>query len=304
MKFNFCLGNLFRTKDDWGANFAVTLTVGDLIQMLRLALEQAGHTVMVSRTYIARDAINIFMAGFHTEHRDVARVLKERGYRFGIVASEWLKDGLYNPFEQTIENSQRLYNEFCEGASFAEFIWYLVEESADCCLASNKNSHLLKIGYIPGYANLLPPQARQYEWDFSFAGYTSDHRKAVLDAIMSRGFSVAASVLDVDYLRASVLECSLITLSISKTPQHPFISLTRIPHAIMNRIPVIAEYGGRSHYLSPYCTTAASQTFVDDCAAFAARTDLVRYAQDAHDRYARDFPMTDIVKNIVTDTFD
>src|SRR5438128_580983 len=112
MKFNFCLGNLMSSKDDWGLNHAATVTAGDIVLPLKLALEQAGHSVMANRTYLAKDAINIFIGGFHRDKRGLARELKSRGYRFGLIALEWLKDGYFNPFEESLETSRFLYEEF------------------------------------------------------------------------------------------------------------------------------------------------------------------------------------------------
>ncbi len=303
MKFNVCLGNTVRSHDDWGINHGIALTAEDLIQVLRLGLESCGHSVMVSRTYLVRDGINLFIGGFHNENRPMAKKLKEAGYRFGVVMPEWLKDGRYNPFEQTEANARDLYDQFCEGASHAEFIWYMVEESAETCRESNRNAHFLTIGHVPGYANLTSPEARQYEWDFAFAGYSSDHRQSILSALQSKGFTVAACVLEPDYIRRTLLERSRVSLSIQKSAQHSFVSLTRVPHAIMNRVPIIVEYGGPPHYLSPYCTLAEPRDFIDACVAMVRDEDLSVRATDALNRYAAELPMQRILHDLVETTF-
>ena len=303
MKFNFCLGNTTRHDDDWGANHAIALVSEDLFTMLRLGLEACAHSVLVSRTYLIKDGVNLFVNAFNPGNRDMPKKLRAAGYRFGIIQTEWLLNGLFNPFEHKDANARALYQEICEDSGFADFVWYMVEESAEACRASNPNSHFLKIGHVDGFANLTPPERREYEWDFGFAGYSSDHRQAVLSALQAKGARVAASMLEPDYLRRTVLERSRVSLSIQKSEHHPFLSLTRIPHAVMNRLPIVAEYNGPPHYLSPYCATAPARDFVTTCFAYLKSDDLAELAQDAHDRYAAELRMDRILAELIKLTF-
>jgi hypothetical protein len=124
-----------------------------------------------------------------------------------------------------------------------------------------------------------------------------------VESLKARGFSVSICHSEPDYVRLSMLEAARITLSVQKTDSHHIFSPGRVPHAIMNRIPIIVEYDGPPCYLAEYCVVAKPQNFFDTCVAMVAQPDLGRLAQEFYDRFAAEFPMQPIMQRVVDETF-
>jgi hypothetical protein len=302
MKFNFSFGNYFdpgsRAEDNY---FRVSLGAG-AIRFFRLALEAHGHKVDASMRYVDPNAINIFFEHFRSA--EVATELKRRGVRYGLICTEPLDtDDQYNPFEFAPTVARANYESFATAAANAEFVWYLLENAKTACLRLNPNSHFFPYGHVAGYAELRDPARREYVCDFHISGQETERRNGVANELRKRGFVVASSGFEPEFIHNSMLERARATLSIQKSDGHNIFSITRVHHAIMNRAPVLVEYDGPVSYLSPYCTAAAPARFIDACAEFVKRTDLAVHAQTMYDRFAHEMAMAPILSGILRDTF-
>lgn len=297
MKFSLSFWNLLypgATPDSW---FAYVSIMSDMARLLRLALEQAGHRVVVNNEHLDESGINLFIEKISSAATAIE--LHRRGYRYGLICTEPLDVwGEYNRFEFDQEVSRSAWNAFAASAENADFIWYLIESAGPVCKRLNPNSHFLRLGCVSGYEETIAPVDREFEIDFFISGRPSDRRRIIAEELHRRGFRVTITSFEPDVVRRSMLERSRATLSIQKSDRHSIFSYGRVAHAVMNRVPAIVEYGEPT-YLSPYCVTASADRYIEACIGFARDADFVAYVQEAYDRFARELPMTEIMAQVL-----
>jgi hypothetical protein len=303
MNFNISLGNFAGPTQSVMSILLRSILAGDMIRYVRCALEELGHTVTVNRSYVDPDAVNLFIERFYGGEEDVA-ALSRAGIRWGLICPEQLTvEGLYNPFESQRDKARQIYDEFAGAARRADFIWYLLEEAGPVCRKLNPNSRFLPFGFVERFAELGDPASRRLLFDFNLSGVPGGRRLRFVDSLKARGFRMSTCHSEPDFVRLSMLEASRITLSVQKSENHHIFSPGRVPHAIMNRVPIIVEYDGPPCYLAKYCVVAKPDALLDTCLAMAARPDLARLAQDFYDRFASEFPMRPIMQRVVDETF-
>jgi hypothetical protein len=303
MKFNFTFGNFFDPSAS-AADYYFRIALGsNTMKFYRLALEEHGHKVYMSMRYVDPNAINIFFERFGSA--EDAFELKRRGYRYGLICTEPLDTGdQYNPFEFPPDMARANYESFAVAAENAEFVWYLLESAKQPCLKLNPNSHFFPFGYVPGYADLGDPRQRDYVCDFHVSGQETERRTRLADDLRKRGFVVASSGFEPEFVHNSMLERARATLSIQKSEGHNIFSVTRVYHAIMNRVPVAVEYDGPPSYLSAYSFTASPSRFIDACVEFVKRPDLAAYAQTMYDRFRQEMVLAPILSGVLRNTFE
>jgi hypothetical protein len=302
MKFNICFGNSFDPAFSAHTHF-VRISLGSgVTKFLRRALEELGHTVYVSMSYVDPDAINLFFERFHAPEQAVE--LRKRGYRFGIICSEPLdEDGLYNSFEYGAEIGKRLYDSFAISAQNAEFVWHWLESAGPGCSKLNPNSHFLPFGHVTGFEEAGDPATRTYQADFALSGQRTERRVAKAEELRARGLTVAFTEFEPDFVQISMLQRARATLHVQKSDTHQVFSLSRVHQAVMNRVPIIMEYEGPPSYLAEYCVVASPHKFIDACAEFAKRTDIAAYAQSTYDRFAQEMLMRPLMTAVIQKTF-
>lgn len=303
MNFNICLGNFAGPTQTATSVILRSIMTGDMIRYVRCALEELGHSVTINRSYVDPGAINLFLERFYGDGDD-AGDLRRNGIRWGLICPEQLVvEGLYNPFEFPLDKAKSVYAQFAAAAGQADFLWYLMEEAGPICRQLNPNSHFLPFGFVERFAELGDPRQRRHLFDFNMCGLPGGRRLQFIDTLKARGFRVSTCHAEPDYVRLNMLEASRLTLSIQKSTEHQIFSPGRVPHAIMNRVPIVVEYDGPPCYLSNYCTVAKPEKFLEACVETASHPDLPGMAQGFYDRFAAEFPMRPAMQRVVEATF-
>lgn len=303
MKFNICLGNFAGPTQSATSIILRSILTGDMIRYLRCALEELGHAVTVNRSYVDPDAVNLFMERFYG-NEDEAAALHRNGIRWGLICPEQLTiEGAYNPFEFNADKARTIYEQFAHAAEQADFVWYLLEEAGPVCRKLNPNSHFLPFGFVERFGELGDPRRRRHLFDFNVSGMPGGRRLKMVEGLRARGYRVSTCHSEPDYVRLSMLEASRITLSIQKSESHHIFSPGRVPHAIMNRVPIIVEYDGPPCYLSKYCIVATPENFTETCVKTAGRHDLEELARDFYYRFAAEVPMRPVMRRVLDETF-
>lgn len=100
-----------------------------MVRYVRCALEDAGHSVTINRSYVDPGSVNLFIKRFYGDDDDAANLTRS-GIRWGLICPEQLMvEGLYNPFEFHLDKARQVWDQFAGAARQADFIWYLMEEA-------------------------------------------------------------------------------------------------------------------------------------------------------------------------------
>ena len=299
MNFNICFGNFAGPTQSVQAQILRSMLAGDMVMYVCRSLEELGHRVTINRSYVDKDAINLFLERFYGDP-DQPAALRRNGYKWGLITPEQLlTDGLYNPFEFGEAKARQVFQEFAGAARAADFVWYLMEEAGPVCRSVNPNSHFLPFGFVEKFGQLGDPASRRYVTDFNITGLPTERRLSILESLKALGFRVSSCHAEPDYIRLSMMESARMTLSVQKSLKHQIFSPGRVPHAIMNRVPILVEYDGPPSYLAKYCAVAPPDDFVAACTEFAKRQDLPQLAQRFYDRFAAEMPMRPIMERVL-----
>lgn len=306
MHFNMSFGNTLLQR----ATHAETINLhflrvslgNDMVRFIRMALEQLGHRIDVNLSHVDAGAINLFWEYFYKPEQ--ATELRRRGYRYGLICTEHLtEDGLYSAPDVATEYARKKFHDFSISAQNAEFVWCLIEESVPVCRTINPNSHFLKFGYLDGFATLREPSERPRQIDFHISGEPTERRMEMARKLMQLGFTTHATAFEPTFIRDSTLERTRATLSVQKSENHHIFSVSRVHHAIMNRVPVIVEYDGAPHYLASYCIVAPKEKFLEICTTFGARADDREHAQAMYDKMKAGLPALSSFATTIKETF-
>lgn len=302
MKFNLCSANFFDPATGPKEHYYRVSLGTYVLRFFRLAFENLGHQFSATMRYVDPKSINIFVERFLFPEDAIK--LKRLGYRYGLICTEPLDvPGLYNTFEFSEDVARANYEAFAISAQNAEFVWYLLDSARNACLSLNPNSHHLRYGHVPGYAELGDPAKRDPICDFYVSGAPTERRESRVNELRARGFVVAGGDFEPEVIHTNMLGRARATLSIQKTAAHSIFSVSRIHHAISNRVPILVEYDGPETYMSPYCLSAPPRSFIDAAAALVSRRDLPAHAQTMHDKMAKEIPMADILSTLLRNTF-
>ncbi|MAV88691.1 MAG: hypothetical protein CMM67_10660 [Rhodospirillaceae bacterium] len=277
--------------------------LSDTIDFVRIALEECGIKVKVGVNQLKPDILNLFFDHFDT-NPSLPLKMKILKIKYGLVCTEVLSvDGIWNSGAEGRTKSSVV--NFQIAAENAEFVWCLFEESVEACRKFNPNTIFLPIGFLerlkPNY-NLRNKE--DLDIDFLMCGVPTAHRKGVTDALKSRGHNVSYFNQPIPvYLRNSLMQRSQINLSIQKTCRHRIISMTRICHSVINRIPVLLEYSGPANIYSDLCLVAGSDEFVDKAEFFLNEIDLFDLANEKYKYLEKHLPMKSIMKEVINRTW-
>ena len=95
---------------------------------------------------------------------------------------------------------------------------------------------------------------------------------------------------------------SRVNLSLQKSTRHKIISVTRICHSVINRVPVLLEYEGPATGYTEYCLTASPDELVEKCSQILGNTDLDVWAEERYQRMKEEMPMKSIMENLLNET--
>jgi hypothetical protein len=98
------------------------------------------------------------------------------------------------------------------------------------------------------------------------------------------------------------LERSKINLSLQKTESHNLISVTRVCHSVINRVPVLLEYSGPPNFYSDLCITAEKGAVLEKANKSITLTDLRQFADEKYRKLKSELPMNEIMFNVLAKT--
>jgi hypothetical protein len=293
MDFNILLGNL--KPHLWEM-------VSDSVRFVRLALEAQGASVRVGTNQLDNRAINLFFDRFY-EDQNLPHQMKLAGIRYGLVCTEVLStDGTWNYGAEGGDGAA--FAAFELAARNAAFVWCLLEESVPACAAMNANTAYLPFGYLPGMETLTRAPGHSRDIDVLLCGLPSPRRDAIMREFADDGLAVCYPAMPVPaHLRDALMERSRINLSIQKTAAHEIISVSRICHSVINRVPVLLETSYGSAPLAKLCLTGMPGE-----AAAAKRhlqeTDLEAWAEARYQELADTMPMGATMKRVLAETLE
>lgn len=292
MDFNILLGNL--KPHLWEM-------VSDSVRFVRLALEAEGAAVRVGTNQLDNRAINLFFDRFY-EDQNLPHQMKLSGIRYGLVCTEVLStDGAWNYGAEGGDGAA--FAAFELAARGAAFVWCLLEESVPACTAMNANTAYLPFGFLPAMATLRRAPAKSRDIDVLLCGLPSPRRDTIMQQFAADGLAICYPAMPVPaHVRDALMERSRINLSIQKTDAHEIISVSRICHSVINRVPVLLETSRADARFAKLCLTAVPGEA--DAKRHLRDTDLEAWAEARYQELADTMPMAATMKRVLDETLE
>ena len=93
-----------------------------------------------------------------------------------------------------------------------------------------------------------------------------------------------------------------LNLSLQKTNKHQIVSVTRICHSVVNRVPLLLEISTSENEFARFCLTTTGEDILHDVRAFIDDTDLDMWAEDRYQQLADELPMRTFMADLLTQT--
>lgn|GEM_PF-797622 len=276
--------------------------VADTVQFVAGALEECGVGVKIGTSQLDPDALNLFIDRFYIEPNFPTQ-MKIGGVKYGLICTEVIAlDGTWNYGAEGGDPATLAAFELA--AKNAEFVWCLLEESVEACRAMNPNTAYLPFGYLESMETLKPLAPAEKDIDFLMCGIPSERRQNLVAAISEAGHEVYYPAMPVPaYLRDSLLERSRVNLSLQKTSRHSIISVTRICHSVINRVPVLLEHDGEPNPYADLCFVTGPDEILVKAGECLTNTDLVEFAEQKYQKLKSDLPMKKIMADTLSQTW-
>jgi len=273
----------------------------DTVSFVKGALEANGVMVKVGLDEIDREAINLFFHHFNTQPNFPVQ-LKAAGIKYGIVCTESISpQGVWN-FGAEGEEAHT-HTAFEIAASNAEFVWCQLPESVEVCRKINPNSAQLKYGYLGSMKNIRRLPTKEQDIDLLMAGMPSPRRKQIMEALSEEGYNTnyPGQPLPV-YIRDSLLARSRLSLSLQKTDKHQIVSVTRICHSVVNRVPLLLETSNLEDAYARFCLNTVAKDLVLDVGKCLTETDLETWSEHRYQELADELPMDRFMADLLNET--
>jgi len=273
----------------------------DSVGFIAGALEECGVSVRIGTNQIDSDTLNLFFDRFYTEP-SFPNQMKIGNIKYGIVCTEVISpEGIWNyGAERDVPGT---FAAFELAVKNAEFVWCLLEESLEVCRSINPNTAIIPFGYLKKMESLRTVSEKEKDIDFLMCGLPSERRKKLTEEISALGHEVYYPEMPVPaYLRDALMERSKINLSLQKTRSHNTISVTRICHSIINKVPVLLEYSGPSNAYSDFCIIAEVGGVIEKAHECITQTDLVQIADENYHKLKSELPMNEMMAEVLDTT--
>ena len=292
MSFNILYGNL--APHLWE-------TISDSIRFVRAALEANDLTVRVGTNQLDPDSINLFFDRFYDDP-SLPLKLKAGGVRYGLVCTEVIGlDGTMNYGAEG--DAPGTMAAFELAARQADFVWCMLEQSVAAVRKMNPRTEFLPFGYLPQMETLSDTPWRERDIDLLLCGLPSPRRDAVMAALASQGHRTCYPGMPVPLpVRDALMERSRLSLSVQKTDRHDIVSVTRISHSVINRVPLLLETADTQNRFAKYCLVAEPGTVAAVAARHLGETDLEAWTRARYDEFKAEMPMASIMRRVLDAT--
>ena len=276
--------------------------MADSVRFVSCALESQGLEVRTGTSQLDPNALNLFFDRFYTEP-SFPNQLKMTGVKYGLVCTEAIApDGTWNYGAEGDDPATLAAFELA--AKNAEFVWCMLEESVEACSVMNPNTAYLPFGYLRQLETIKQLPDDERDIDFLMCGLPCDRRQRLVTEISSAGHEVYYPAMPVPtYLRDALMARSRVNLSLQKTDHHSIVSVTRICHSVINRVPVLLEYTGATNAYTDLCITAGPDELIQTANDCMGDIDLATLAEQSYETLKANLPMDKIMIEILETTW-
>lgn len=276
-------------------------TISDSIRFVRAALTANGVSTRVGTNQLDPKSINLFFDRFYEEPA-LPTILKAGGMRYGLVCTESIApDGTWN-FGAEGDNQENRTS-FELAARQADFVWCMLEQSVDYCRSLNPRTAFLPFGYLDEMETLADVAWPERDIDLLLCGLPSPRRDTIMAGLASQGYRTCYPAMAVPLtVRDMLMERSRLSLSIQKTDRHDIVSVTRISHSVINRVPILLETADVDNRLSRYCLVAEPGSVAQTAARHLRETDLEAWAKARYDEFKAEMPMASAMRRVLDAT--
>ena len=276
--------------------------VTDSVRFVRHALEAAGARVRIGTNQLdTSGAINLFFDRFY-EDPQLPRQLKAAGVRFGLICTEVIDaDGTWNYGAEN--DPPGTFAAFEIAAKSADFVWCQLAESVPAVRALNPRTLHLPFGYLKAMETLANPPWGVRDIDCLMVGLPSSRRDDIAAEVTARNLRLCYPGLPVPLaVRDGLMERARLQLSVQKTVRHRIVSVSRICHSVINRVPLLLESDAIDSPYARYCLMAAHNTVASTAARHLAETDLEAWAKERYDAFKQEMPMAEAMARVLKET--
>ena len=173
----------------------------------------------------------------------------------------------------------------------------------EVCREINPNSAHLKYGYLSTMESFSRLPAVDRDIDLLMSGMPSKRREKLVAALCDAGHRTVYPGQPVPvYVRDALMARTSLNLSLQKTNKHQIVSVTRICHSVVNRVPLLLEISTSENEFARFCLTTTGEDIFHDVRAFIDDTDLDMWAEDRYQQLADELPMGTLMADLLAQT--
>lgn len=206
----------------------------DFILVLKYALEDLGHDVVLSGVSVDAARFNLIVGGYFLA-KDSLQKIHEAGVKFAHVNTEVISQDMlnFNPTKTDFIGS------YLPSMQRGSFVWDVIQDNIAEHKSYGTNAHFLRWGWHPKMQDI--DHRKEKDLDFYFFGMLSERRKKIISSLLKAGLSGAADHSCPYFLRNDRISRAKIQLNIIQEDKYTHVNSFRICYLANNACCILSE---------------------------------------------------------------
>lgn len=206
----------------------------DFILVLKYALEDLGHDVVLSGTSLDISRFNLIVGAYFLNSASIHQIAAS-GVAYAHVNTEVIANDMLNHNPDKVD----FMGAYLPSMKKGRFVWDVIMDNMTEYARYGANAHFLRWGWHPKMRDI--EHRKEKDLDFYFFGMLSDRRKRLLQSLVSAGLSGVADHSCPYFLRNDRISRARIQLNLIQEDKYTHVNSFRICYLANNSCCILSE---------------------------------------------------------------
>lgn len=206
----------------------------DFILVLKYALEDLGHDVVLSGTSLDTGRFNLIVGAYFLNSASIHQIAAS-GVAYAHVNTEVIANDMLNHNPDKVD----FMGAYLPSMKKGRFVWDVIMDNMAEYARYGANAHFLRWGWHPKMRDI--EHRKEKDLDFYFFGMLSDRRKRLLQSLINAGLSGVADHSCPYFLRNDRISRARVQLNLIQEDKYTHVNSFRICYLANNSCCILSE---------------------------------------------------------------
>lgn len=267
----------------------------DFILVLKYALEDLGHDVILSGTTLDAHRFNLIIGAYFLQPAAM-QTINQSGIRFAHVNTEVIGNDMLNFNPDKVDFLGAYLPTMQKGA----FVWDVIMDNMAEHARYGTNAHFLRWGWHSALQDIVHRQEK--DLDFYFFGMMSNRRKMLLKRLTDAGMTGAADGSCPYFLRNDRISRAKVQLNLIQEDKYTHVNSFRICYLANNACCILSENEQDPANYLQYAEVVHPDDLVDRVRHYITKVNFQKRGDQALEEFRKQ-PMRDSMEALLDASF-